>query len=278
ILNTKDQKGIAKINWLKEPMLHFIAVGLLVFVVNDLIQSETVSENLIVIDDRVRNEIVQEFKQKKSREPSEQELKKLLDAWLQSELLYRKGVEMGLAENDTMIRDRVIQKTVSLFRSLAAQKEPSAEQLHDWYQEKSANYQKQPSYDFEHVLIRDQGENGKMEVETIKEQVLGGKQASDFKQAYHQFVGRKRAALSVTFGKEFVANLDNVPVNEWRIINSNKGWHLLRLQDRHQQPLPEFDQLEPLLRRDWQKQQQNEQVVKLIEELRNIYTILHQSS
>ncbi|PVV26544.1 MAG: hypothetical protein B6D74_01130 [gamma proteobacterium symbiont of Ctena orbiculata] len=274
----KAEKGLNKINWLKEPMLHFIAIGMLVFYLGDLLQSDDVDENLIVIDNRVRNELVQEFQQKKSRDPSDQEVDKLLDSWLQSELLYRKGLEMGLAENDTMIRERVIQKTVSLFRSLAAQKEPSIQQLQDWYQNKSANYLKQPSYDFEHVLIRDRGENGKREADTIMGEVLAGKEASDFKQAYHQFVGRKRTALSIAFGEDFVAILDNLPVNEWNVVHSTKGWHLLRLQEMHQEPLPEFEDLQPLLRQDWLKQQQNEQVVRLIEELRNNFTILHQSS
>lgn len=259
-------------------MLHFIIIGLLVFIINDLMQDDMVDENLIVIDSRVREEMIREFQQKKSREPSTQELEKLLDSWLQNELLYRKGLEMGLVENDIMIRDRVIQKTVSLFRSLAAHREPSSQQLQDWYQKKSVNYLKQPSYSFEHVLIRDQGDNARLEVDAIRSEVLAGKEASAFKQGYHSFVGRRRSSISITYGEEFVETLDNLPIDEWKIVQSKKGYHLVRLQNRQQEPLPEFEELEPLLRRDWRKQKQNDQVVKLIEELRSNYKILHHSS
>ncbi len=277
-MNGNEEKGLNKVNWLTEPMLQFIAIGLLVFVVNDLLRKDTVDENLIVIDNRVRQEMVQEFLQQKNRDPSEREIEKLLDAWLQNELLYRKGLEMGLAQNDPLIRDRVIQKTVSLFKSLAAHREPSQQQLQDWYRQNMANYQKQPRYDFEHLLVRDRSEQGKLELDAIISQLSAGKKASEFRQAYHRFKGRKRTALSIAYGAEFVENLHNLPLNEWTRINSKKGWHLVRLHYKHQEPIPEFEQVEPLLRRDWQKQQQNQQVVKLIEELRGVYTILHQSS
>jgi hypothetical protein len=266
-------------DWLKEPMLHFIVVGLIVFIVDNLVNKDNVvDENQIVIDNRVKSELVQEFQQKKSREPSQQEIEKMLDAWLRSELLYRKGLDMGLAENDPMIRDRVIQKTVFLFRNLAGLKEPSMQQLKDWYQEKGVNYQRQPSYDFEHILIRAQKENAKQHVDEILRQLLAGQDVSDYKRFYHSFVGRNRAGLSVTFGEEFVAELDELPANEWQIVKSKKGWHVLRMKAKKQEPLPAFEQIEPLIRKDWQRQQQSDQVVKLIEELLNTYTILRQSS
>jgi parvulin-like peptidyl-prolyl isomerase len=266
-------------DWLKEPMLHFVVLGLMVFLLDYLVEKEgVVDENQIVIDNRIQSEIAQEFQQKKSREPSQQEIDKMLDAWLRNALLYRKGLDMGLAENDPMIRDRVIQKTVFLFRNLAGMKEPSLQQLKDWYQEKGVNYQRQPSYDFEHILIREQKENGKQSVDEILKQLLAGTSVSDYKHAYHNFVGRNRAALSVTFGEAFVTELDEVPTNEWKIVKSKKGWHVLRVKVKKQEPLPEFEQIEPLIRKDWQRQQQSDQVVKLIEELRNTYTILRQSS
>ncbi|WP_316364715.1 peptidylprolyl isomerase [Candidatus Thiodiazotropha sp. CDECU1] len=266
-------------DWLREPMLHFIVAGLVVFIVDSMVNNnDVVDENQIVINNRVKSEIILEFKQKKSRDPSQQETDKMLDAWLRNELLYRKGLDMGLAENDSIIRDRVIQKTVFLFRSLAGLKEPSMQQLKEWYQEKGANYQKQPGYDFEHILIREQEQQAKQNAEEILNQLVAGKAAPTFNHAYHKFVARNRAGLSVTFGDEFVEELEQLPTNEWKIVKSKKGWHVLRIQSIKQQPLPGFEQIKPLIRKDWQRKQQSDQVVKLIEELRNSYTILRQSS
>jgi hypothetical protein len=265
-------------DWLKEPMLHFVTLGVLVFVVSEQVQEEVEDDKRIVIDNRIKTEIVQEFQQKKSRAPSQQEMDKMLQAWLRNELLYRKGLDMGLAQNDSIIRDRIIQKTVFLFRNLAGLKEPSDQQLQQWYQEKAANYQRQPSYDFEYILIREKDEGAIKRVDDILARLLAGEEASDFKHSYHHFVGRNGASLSVTFGEEFTAELDNTVIGEWKKVKSKKGWHILRLKSKQQQPLPEYDQLESLIRKDWQRQQQNEQVVRLIEELRSTYTILHQSS
>jgi parvulin-like peptidyl-prolyl isomerase len=264
--------------WLKEPMVHFVLLGGLVFVVSEQLAEDVAEENRIVIDNRIKTEIVQEFQQKKRRAPSQQEMDKMLDGWLRNELLYRKGLDMGLAENDPMIRDRIIQKTIFLFKNLAGLKEPSDQQLKQWYQDKAANYQKQPSYDFEHFLLREQDEGVNQRVEAILAKLLAGEEATDFKHLYHSFVGRNRASLSVTFGEEFVNDLDKVKIGEWRKVKSTKGWHLLRLKTRIQQPLPELEQIETVVRKDWQRQQQNDQVVRLIEELRNTYTILNQSS
>jgi hypothetical protein len=216
--------------------------------------------------------------QQKGREPSEREMAKLVDSWLQSELLYRKGLDMGLAESDPVIRDRIIQKTEFLFRNLASIKEPSEQQLRAWYQEKADNYQKQASYDFEHILIRRKDEKAKAQIEGIRAQLLEGKETSDFGPGYHRFVKRNRASLDITFGEDFVDRLDAMPNDRWEIALSKKGWHALRKQARHQPPQPEFKKLEPLLRQDYQKQQQREEVARLIEELRQNFSIRHQSS
>jgi hypothetical protein len=277
-MNQKAEIGFSRVRWIREPMLHFILLGLVVFIANDYLLKQTPEENLIVIDSRVKDDLIQQFQQQKSRAPSSREIDKLVDSWLQSELLYRKGLDMGLAENDPLIRDRVIQKTEYLFRNLAVIKKPSERQLREWYQEKSDDYQKQASYDFEHILIRRQDETAKQEIEEILSQLLAGKETSDFGPAYHQFIRRNRASLGITFGDDFVEKLENMPINRWEMVVSKKGWHAVRMQSLHQAPKPEFEKLEPLLRQDWQKQQQREEVAKLIEELRKLYTIKHQSS
>lgn len=257
----------------REPLVHFVLIGLLIFTIDKFVLRSAVDENVIVVDKVVTDEIVQQFQTQNKRVPTDKELLKLQDAWLHTELLYRKGLALGLDKNDAIIRDRIVQKTEFLFKNLAKINEPNDKQLLQLYHAKAGDYQKPPRYDFEHVLVRDGYNNAKQKAEAILKQITNGVDAQSFEQSYHVFVARKRIGLKVTFGEAFVDALDQLPNNQWQIVHSKKGWHVLRLQAKQQDPLPAFEKIRPLLRADWYKQQQRKQVAKLIDELRDSYVI-----
>lgn len=263
--------------WWQDPLLHFFAIGLLIFSIDNFVRGEPVSEKVIVIDKPLKDELTQQFQNQNRRQPTEKELDNMLETWIQTELLYRKGLSLGLDKNDPVIRDRLIQKTEFLFKNITEVKEPTDEQLRQWYKTKSSNYQKPPRYDFEHVLVKHEHANAEQQAEIILKQIYSGTRLQNFKERHHTFVGRNYFGLKVSFGDEFVDALDQITKDQWQILRSKKGWHVVRLRSIQQDPLPSFEKIKPLLLSDWRKQKQRQQAVNLIEELRATYVIVHES-
>jgi hypothetical protein len=202
----------------------------------------------------------------------------MLSAWVNDELIYRRGVALGLDENDSIIRQRIIQKTKYLFRNLAIIDEPSEQELRDWYAQRSEIYRKPPRYSFEQILVRDPSAQGQESIQTILKQIQSGKSPQEFISQYHAFNERDRIGLEVSFGKVFVDRLDLLKRSEWAILQSKKGWHLLRMKKVVRSPQPSFKEIRPLLITEWKKQQQRLEEQKLVDKLKVQYDIKQSSS
>lgn len=265
-------------NLWQDPLLHFIAIGLLIFGVDTMVQGDSNKDKVIVIDRTIKQELSQQFRNQQQRQPTDIELNNLIDAWLQTELMYRQALTLGLDKNDPVIRDRLIQKTEFLFKNIAVIREPSDTELQQWYQQKVNNYQKPPRYDFEHILLKHEVENAKQQAEQILRLMNTGTSTSNYSTDYHNFVGRNHYGLKASFGDEFVDALSQINDTQWRMISSNKGWHVVRLKAKHQDPLPEFEKIKPLLVSDWRKQQQRQQIMKMIDGLRGDYKVVRELS
>ena len=94
--------------WAREPLLHFILLGGLLFAVDHFLISRADDPRTIVVGVDVDNEAKQLFKADRGRDPNVQELEALRRVWLDNEVLYREGLAMQVDKGDTAIRERVI--------------------------------------------------------------------------------------------------------------------------------------------------------------------------
>src|SRR5688500_11935385 len=100
--------------WLREPLLHFIVLGALLFGVDHFIAGQSDDPHTIVLDATVDNEAKQIFEASRGRAPNAEELRALRQVWLDNEVLYREGLALELDRGDKAIRERVIFKALSV--------------------------------------------------------------------------------------------------------------------------------------------------------------------
>ncbi|MES3013972.1 MAG: hypothetical protein V4750_09635, partial [Pseudomonadota bacterium] len=122
--------------WLREPLLHFVALGALLFAIDHVIvgradDPRTIGTHpeikrlpksplnaddprTIVVGAEVDAEAKQVFKAARGREPDAAELAALRAVWLDNEVLYREGLALQVDKGDTAIRERVIFKALSV--------------------------------------------------------------------------------------------------------------------------------------------------------------------
>ena len=94
--------------WLREPLVHFLALGALLFALSHW--RGGAGSNRIVITPGQIDSLVAIFARTWQRPPTEEELKGLVDDYVRDELATREGLAIGLDRDDTVIRRRLRQK------------------------------------------------------------------------------------------------------------------------------------------------------------------------
>ncbi len=148
--------------WYKEPLVHFLLLGALLFAVNAVVGDSGDSDLETV---RVTREDVEWLSSAWARQwrrpPTRAELDGLITNHIREEILYREALAMGLDSDDTIVRRRMVQKIEFLTEDLIDQIEPTEEQLLEDFEEHSEDYREPELRSFTHIFFSlDQRGNG----------------------------------------------------------------------------------------------------------------------
>jgi len=133
--------------WLREPLLHFVALGALLFVVDHYLIGQTNDPHTIVVGAAVDQEARTVFKASRNRGPTDDELKALRQVWLDNEVLYREGLALQVDRGDDGIRERVIFKALSVVDANVKLPPIDDQALRDWFESHRAKYDEPARYD-----------------------------------------------------------------------------------------------------------------------------------
>lgn len=119
---------------LREPLLHFLLLGALLFAVDAWLRPAPVADaggEIVVSEGRIRN-LAQGFQRTWQRPPTRTELEGVIQDFIRGEVLYREAIALGLDQDDTIIRRRLRQKMEFVSDNAAALTTPSDQDLADW--------------------------------------------------------------------------------------------------------------------------------------------------
>ncbi|MEJ1960607.1 MAG: hypothetical protein WDO56_03275 [Gammaproteobacteria bacterium] len=138
---------------MREPLLHFVVLGALLFAVDQFVLGRTDDPHTIVIGPEVDREAVEIFKGSRGRAPNEQELKALHGVWLDNEVLYREGLAMQVDRGDDAIRERVIFKALSVIDANVKLPAIDDKQLREWFESHRDKYDSPARYNFQEAAL-----------------------------------------------------------------------------------------------------------------------------
>jgi hypothetical protein len=139
---------------LREPLAHFLAIGLLLFLVFRMVGGDrSAGGREIVVSEQVVGTLVQQFSGVWQRQPTPKELQGLVDNWVREEVLFREGLHMGLDRDDPVIRRRVRQKVDVLAEESQPSQATTDAELSQWLRENPARYALAPVLSFEQAMI-----------------------------------------------------------------------------------------------------------------------------
>src|SRR5512138_1553922 len=138
---------------LKEPLLHFVLLGAVLFTVDHFIAASADDPRTIVVDAEVDKQAIDVFKASRRREPNKDELRALRRVWLDNEVLYREGLAMQLDKGDPAIRERVIFKALSVVDAGTKLPKYDDDTLSDWFEKHRAKYDEPTRYTFQEAVL-----------------------------------------------------------------------------------------------------------------------------
>lgn len=258
------------LRWWREPLLHFLLLGGLLFAIDFAISGRSGDQHVIAVDADVDKQARDVFKAARNREPDADELYALRRVWLDNEVLYREGLALQVDKGDTMIRDRVIFKALSVVDASLKLPPIQDDTLRAWFEKNRQKYDTPARYDFhEAVLAGNATESARQELAAALRAGVPGDNKADLR----IFKGRPRANLVQSYGPDFTASLDALPVGEWRAIQSRDDLRVIRLEARTGPAAVRFEDLRGVVLQDWTDAIMAEKRTAAVRALAKKYTV-----
>ena len=262
----------------REPLVHFLGIGLLLFALYALVAPADTSGDEIVISRAMVEDTRAQYQELWGRPPTDAELKGLIDKRIADEILYREGLAMGLDRDDAVVKRRVRQKY-----ELIAEEEDSATpteaELEAYLQANLDRFRQPPIVSFTQVMLPD-GPVADVDARAarLKAQLeAGGDPATAGKPTL--LPGRVDAmALDLVardFGGDFAAGLADAPEGRWvGPLASAYGVHLVRIDRRELAGVPKLDSVRAEVQREWENARRERARAARLAELRARYRVV----
>lgn len=267
---------------LREPLLHFLALGALLFALNAWRETKRLpAEAAAGIDvtaaviDRLRAGYERQFGQA----PDAATLQGLVSAHIRQEVLCREALALGLDLNDSIVRQRLAQKMEFLTDDFVGAAEPAETALQSYFATNATRYARAAQVSFRQVYFSQEKRGPGAEAAAREALAALGKGASDTEMGdafLHgfEFAERGPEDLTALFGPEFTARLNALPLNAWAgPVASSYGLHLVRIEFRAEPKPVTLAEVRATVRRDFQEEQRRTANREIFERLKQRYQI-----
>lgn len=247
---------------LREPLVHFLAIGVVLFVLfaafggNDRVERDDVIRVSADDVDRLRSLWVMQYK----RPPTEGELKGLVDTHVREEVLNREAKLLGLDRDDIIIRRRLAQKMEFLTEDFATAVPPTEDEISAYYDEYRENYRIPEGASFSHVYFNadERGEAGATQAAERLRSRLDDSANGVTPEGGDPFVlpldyrARSLPEVEELFGKTaFTRAVFSAELGTWsNPAMSAYGVHIIYVHDRTDSRLPALQEVRQQVRRD----------------------------
>jgi peptidyl-prolyl cis-trans isomerase C len=272
--------------WLKEPLLHFLIAGALIFVLFSMVNREeiTVDGKKIVVSAGDIERLSTNWSKRWNRSPTETELKGLVESYIKEEVYYREALSLGLDQDDTILRRRLMQKMEFLSNDLAELNTPDEAALNEYFIEHQDKYQLPARISFAHVYFSaDKHGNqifndaGKVlaDIRSSSSPISHAADRGDSFMMQYDLTLETPYEVARLFGQGFAEQVFQAEVNNWQgPIESGYGLHLIYINEKVDARMPELAAVIDKVRTDWMFEQRQKTNKAIYEQFRDRYEIV----
>src|SRR5271169_3876602 len=142
--------------WLREPLLHFLLLGVVLFGVYAYMHRgrggfESSRQIKLSLDELAQMDMY--FESQWHRQPTAAEFQAMVEDKVREEVLYREALAMGLDKDDTIVKRRMSQKMQFLAEDVAAAHEPTSAELNAWFEKNGDKFTLPGRVTFRHLYF-----------------------------------------------------------------------------------------------------------------------------
>jgi hypothetical protein len=272
---------------LREPLVHFVLVGIVLFgaygVLQPKPQSDEGVERIEITMDDLRQLAVVWLAQGRPA-PTPQQMRALVEQKITSEVLYREAIALGLDQDDEIIKRRLAQKMDFLVADVAAMVPPGAAELETWFERHAAGFALPPHVSFRHLYFsfdrrgdraQDAAAAGLARIGGLPEDAPQASAIADRFMFRDYYGDATPEQMAKEFGPGFAEAVFQLRPGGWQgPIESGYGWHLIWIDSLEASRLPAFEEVEPMVLEAWQAERYREVREQALAEIRSRYTIV----
>ena len=246
--------------WWQEPLVHFLAIGALLFLIFNWGGASGGGSSRIVITPGQIDAIVAGYTRTWQRPPNDQELKGQLDEQVREEMATREAMALGLDRDDTVIRRRLRQKLEFMNEDAHDAMPPTDAELQAWLDAHPDTFRLEPEVAFRqvHLNVDRRGGSAEGEAQRLRDQLSRSGPDTAIERLgdsilLPQDVPRStRADVARQFGHNFAHALMTVETGRWVApVQSTYGVHVLFVREREAARLPALAEIRPQMEREF---------------------------
>jgi len=268
---------------LREPLAHFLLLGALLLFASNLVNRRTSGDTKkIVVTQGEIEHLEDTFTRAHQRPPNEEELTGLVRDFVREEVYYREALALGLDRGDAPIRQRLRQKMEFISEDVAAQTEPSEDQLRSYLNSHPDKFRLDQHFTFSQIYL-DPARHGRRlnaDAQQMLAKLNNAAAKADLSTMGDPFLlepsSQDVSARDVArdFGEKFTAALGELPVGKWQgPVESGLGMHLVYVSKRTDGRIPQLIEVLDAVRREWANEYRLEANEKFYQGLLNRYTV-----
>jgi len=280
-----ERKALTR--WLREPLLHFLILGALLFAVYSYINRgrpgvESSKQIVVTLDELREMEVY--FESQWHRPPTAAEFQAMVEDKVREDVLYREALAMGLDKDDAIVKRRMAQKMQFLAEDVATAHEPSSVELKAWFEKNKDKFALPSRISFRHIYFSpdSRGKNAQQDAAAALTKLPGQPVDSKVAQSmgdrfmFQDYYGERAPdAIAKEFGPPFAVAVENLKPGSWQgPIESGYGWHLVFVTTVISGRIPAFEEIEPDVKTAWLGEQKRQAWQKAYADMRAKYIVM----
>lgn len=237
----------------KDPLLHFIVIGGLLFIALTWFGRTPETPEQIVVTFEDVAEITRAAELLQGRALTDEELAGLVEDAVREEVYYRRALALELDVDDDEVRRRLVEKMQYLTENTADPEPPEAD-LEAYFSANPDLFRIPPLVTFDQLFFspRMRGDSVLTETNAALEALRGGAESDAFGDSTpldDRFESADPDRVRILFGDALTAAVFAEPIEEWvGPFESDFGWHLVRVIERSEARDPDFAEVEAEVR------------------------------
>ena len=259
---------------MKAKIFIFFSIGLLVYLIDIGLNPDDNAKNIYISDQEITS-LISAWKSQVGRNPTEDEIARIINNLIEEEILYREALLLGLDKEDRIIKRRLAQK-ITFLKQETLTDQPTNEALINFYELNKKNYYIQPTFSFTHYYFSAENDS-KARSNTAIKLVLSSssKIKADPFFLGKNFIDQNKDEISRNFGKIFSSNFNELSQDEWSgPFKSSFGHHIVLLKDSKPGYFPLITEVLNQVEVDLLAAQKESAVTTYIDQIKSEYKII----